>query len=309
MQAGEFTNHVGGTMRLKSPLSFFRNSRTRPAAIIWTTIGVLSLAAFAVAIGVIATSTRMFCAESCHIVQDDTIASYKASAHAKIACVTCHEPVNASPVVFAMAKIKSAGEVVPTVTGAFRFPLNKGSAYALNAKEMGSKQCTQCHTTLRNVTPSTGLKIDHAIHAKNGVTCTTCHNRVAHNESALTLKLTGNVKHADFMGMDACFRCHGLEGQHEAPGTCETCHPKDFELVPATHKAAGWLPSGHSEAARESLKEYGVATAEAEELVKEGIPERLVKPVEHCSTCHTRAFCSDCHSKLAEKLKLGQKSL
>jgi hypothetical protein len=216
--------------------------------------------------------------------------------------MACHEPVNANPVQFARAKLKSAMEVVPTVTRTFEFPINKGSAYALNAKEMGSKQCTQCHGTNRKVTPSDGLKINHEAHAKANVTCTTCHNRAGHDESDLTLKLEGNSKHADFTEMDACYRCHGLEGEHEAPGECPTCHTPGFELVPATHKTEAWLSGEHSEAAKESLKEYGAATVEAEELRKEGVAERISKPVEHCSTCHTKAFCEDCHTKLANKL-------
>jgi nitrate/TMAO reductase-like tetraheme cytochrome c subunit len=287
----------------RSPiLSLFKDPKTRPKAVIWSSILVLSLASFAVAIGVIATSTRMFCAESCHKVQDDAIASYKASAHANISCMACHEPVNANPLQFAKAKLKSAGEVVPTVMNTYSFPINKGSAYALNAKEMGSKQCTQCHGTNRKVTPVVGLKIDHAVHAKEGVTCTSCHNRAGHDESALKLSLEGNSKHEDFTEMDACFRCHGLEGEHEAPGECAVCHTPGFELVPETHKSGRWLAGEHSEAAKESLREYGAATVEAEELAKEGVAERLAKPVEHCSTCHKKSYCDGCHDKLADKL-------
>ena len=274
----------------------------------WSSVLIFVLAGFAVAVGVIATSTRMFCSESCHHVQDDAIASYRASAHAKISCMACHEPVNANPLQFAKAKMKSAGEVVPAVTRTFSFPLNKGSEYALNAHEMGSKQCTQCHGTMRDVTPSPGLKINHEVHEKEGVTCTSCHNRAGHDESELTLSLEGNKKHADFLAMDACFRCHGLEGEHEAPGDCALCHTPGFELVPETHKTGKWLAGEHSDAAKESLREYGAARAEAEELVEEGIAERLARPVEYCSTCHKKAFCDACHNKLAGMLSLKPKT-
>jgi hypothetical protein len=287
--------------------ALFANKDSRPKAIIWSSIILLVVASFAVAIGVIATSTRLFCAAPCHMVQNDAIASYKASAHANISCMACHEPVNANPLQFARAKLKSAAEVVPTVMGTYTFPLNKGSAYALNAKEMGSKQCTQCHGANRKVTPRAGLKVDHAIHADKGVTCTTCHNRAGHDESGFELSIEGNTKHASFLEMDACFRCHGLEGEHEAPGECAVCHTPGFELVPATHKTDEWMKGGHSEAAKESLKEYGAATVEAEELAKEGVAERLAKPVEHCSTCHKKAFCEDCHTKLADKLTKADK--
>ena len=283
--------------------AYFRDPATRPRAVIWSGITVLTIAAFAVAVAVIATSTRMFCAESCHHVQDDAIAAYKASAHANISCIACHEPANATPLQFAQAKLTNMGELPPAIMRTFSFPLNKGSAYALNTKEMGDRQCTQCHTSVRKITPSAGIKIDHAVHKKNGVTCTSCHNRAGHDESGLTLKLKGNEKHADFLKMNGCFRCHGQEAKHDAPGTCPTCHPADFELVPASHESALWLAGGHSDAAAESLKEYGAATVESEELLKEGVPERLARPVEYCSTCHKKAFCEECHSKLAAGLK------
>ncbi|MDR3686567.1 MAG: hypothetical protein P4L93_06405 [Coriobacteriia bacterium] len=123
----------------------------------------------------------------------------------------------------------------------------------------------------------------------------------------LTLKLAGNEKHADFLQMDACFRCHALEGKHDAPGECATCHTPGFDLTPASRRAAGWLPGGHAAAAAESLKEFGIATAESKDLTDEGIPERVARPVEHCSTCHKKAFYEDCHSQLAKGLKLGAK--
>ena len=80
-------------------------------------------------------------------------------------------------------------------------------------------------------------------------------------------------------------------------------HTPGFDLTPATHKTAEWFPKGHSEAAAESLKEFGEATAEAKDLIDEGIPARLTTPVEHCSTCHTKAFCADCHTRLGLSLK------
>jgi len=286
----------------------FRDPSTRPRAIILTGVGVLVLAVLAVAGGVIATSTIWFCATPCHKVQADTIASYEASSHSQISCMACHEPVNATPIQFAMAKLRSMGELPPTIMNKYELPLNKGSAYALNTREMGSKQCTQCHTTMRKVTPSAGVIIDHEAHAKDGVTCTTCHNRVAHNDEAIELKLPGNVKHEDFTKMDACFRCHDLEGERRAKGECNLCHTPEFALVPSTHAEVGWLPKGHANAATESLKKFGIATVEAEELVKEGVSEEVAVPVEHCSTCHKTSFCDTCHAKLADALRTAPKA-
>ncbi len=73
--------------------------------------------------------------------------------------------------------------------------------------------------------------------------------------------------------------------------------------MPETHEAAGWLPEGHADAAKDSLKEFGIAEREAERLRLEGISEDLATPVEHCSTCHARSFCKGCHEKLARALE------
>ncbi|HET6352030.1 MAG TPA: multiheme c-type cytochrome [Coriobacteriia bacterium] len=280
----------------------FKDPVTRPRAIMWLAVGLFAFAAFFIAVGDIATCTRWFCANMCHKVQDDTILSYEASAHSHISCVTCHEPVNANPVVFLLAKARSLGEIPPTLTNTFELPLNPVSAYGLG-EEMPSTQCTQCHGNTRKITPSEGIIIDHKVHEKEGITCTTCHNRCAHNDEAIKLTLPGNKKHKDYMKMDGCFRCHALEGERRAEGECKLCHPAGFELVPETHKVAGWLPKGHADAARESLTEFGMQKVEAEEQIKEGVDEELAVAVEYCSTCHKRSFCTDCHDKLGTALK------
>jgi cytochrome c5 len=296
----------------KISLAGFKDPVRRPRYIVWTFTIMFGLAAFViVALG--ATSTKWFCAEVCHKVQDDTINSYKASAHAEISCMACHEPVNADTVTFLFAKVKSGLEVIPTVSNTFTLPLNKGSALALKGgHEMGSQQCTQCHSAMRKVTPGEGLKINHEVHEKAGVWCTVCHNRTAHNEEDAPPTLTDpsgnkNTAHPDFMKMNGCFRCHDLEnkvkmtteGAKAAPGTCSTCHPAGFELIPASHKAADWALKAHGEEARAIDEEYGKGLAEAEELAKEGIEEYLAAPVKECDTCHVKAkFCDPCHERL-----------
>lgn len=285
----------------------FRDQNTRPRAIIWTGVGVLLLIFIMVLSAGLITSTKWFCAEPCHMVQGDTIASYEASSHSKISCMACHEPVNANPVVLMIAKVKGMAGIPSTLAGTFELPLNAGSAFALNEHEMGSKQCTQCHGLQREMTTSKGIIIDHDVHTQEGITCATCHNRVGHNDEAITLKLVGNRKHVDYMQMDACYRCHDLEDKKRAGGECKLCHTPEFDLIPETHDAAGWLPKGHAEAAIESLTEYGSAKVESEELIREGVSEEVAVPVEYCSTCHKKAFCDACHSKLAAALVVPKK--
>jgi hypothetical protein len=284
----------------KISLAGFKDPVRRPRFIIWTGVIVLLLAAFVV-IALGATSTRWFCADVCHKVQDDTIASYEASSHSEISCMACHEPVNANTVVFLLAKMKAVGELYTTVTNKYELPLNAGSALSLNADEMNSRQCIQCHSANRPVSPARGIIIDHEVHADKDVQCAVCHNRVAHNEAAAPPKLlnvngTPNKAHPDFMKMDACFRCHDVDGKKQAPGACSVCHTSKFDLVPASHRASGWFPKGHAEAGTQSRKAVKEGDSEAKKLEGEGIAKNLAEPVEHCSTCHGSGdFCNKCH--------------
>ncbi len=163
----------------KISLSGFTDPTRRPRYIVWTAVAVLVLAAVMIsALGI--TSTRWFCAEGCHKVQDDTIIAYERSTHAEISCMACHMPVGATPVMFLLHKAEALGELYLTVTNNFELPLNAESELALT---MPSTQCTQCHDPEKRVTtPSEGILIDHAVHAEEEVDCTLCHNRTAHVE-------------------------------------------------------------------------------------------------------------------------------
>ncbi len=295
----------------KISLAGFKDPVRRPRMIMWTFAVVFGLAAFViVALG--ATSTKFFCAQVCHKVQDDTIEAYEKSPHSQVSCMACHEPVNADTITFLFAKVKSGLEVIPTVGNTFSLPLNPGSALALNAKEMGSKQCTQCHSVNRVITPSEGIKIDHKKHEDAGIWCTVCHNRIAHDDVAAPPTLTApngsqNVVHPSFTKMTACYRCHDLEGKVKmtgigakaASGTCSTCHPADFELVPESHKAADWSVKLHGEKSKEIIKEMGALEVEAKKLEEEGVPAYLAAPVDECFTCHVESkFCEPCHDRL-----------
>lgn len=290
-------------------LSAFRDPVRRPRAIIWTGIGVFVVAALFIVVAIIGTSTRMFCAEVCHKVQDDTIISYERSTHSEISCIACHEPVNADPVTLLLKKAKSAGELVLTVTGNFELPLNGASELSLNHEEMPSSQCTQCHSANRPVSPSRGIIIDHKVHADKGVTCTTCHNRVAHNETGMKFTLKGNHAHEDYMTMTACFRCHALKGG-SAPGTCGACHPPTFDLKPANHNEPGFYQQfgdskGHAKLALEdearmaelkASEASASAGAAATKTAESGPAMKPAAEVSYCGTCHDKAtFCTGCH--------------
>ncbi|MBI5230676.1 MAG: NapC/NirT family cytochrome c [Coriobacteriales bacterium] len=310
----------------------FSDRSRRMRVLIWTvTSAFLVLALTIVALG--ATSTYWFCANGCHKVQDDTIVAYQRSAHNRIHCMACHMPVGAPPTTFMLHKVEALGELYMTVTSNYSLPLNPENEVSL---EMSSEQCTQCHTLNRLITPSPGIVINHEAHAKEGVNCTVCHNRVAHVEDFKLANLdpkTGkpNQKHEDFMNMSACFRCHTQEtgakraseseGGLTAPGKCEVCHPKGFQLKPQSHLAQGFFPGMHGDLAKEQSEK--VERAEAAEKLKkaqelsaanedskkggveiaaasegggeEHLELRSTKTVHECYTCHKESFCTDCH--------------
>ncbi len=281
----------------------------RPRYIIWCGVGVLFIAVFMIlALG--ATSTYWFCANICHKVQDDSIIAYNRSSHSQISCMACHEPVNANPVVFIMAKAESLGELYLTALNKYELPLNGKSHYAL---ELKSPQCTQCHSENRIITTTPGIIIDHKVHEEKEVQCTYCHNRIAHREDfEPTLKNpdgTPSHKHVDFMSMTACFRCHaqgedGVERPLPAPGECELCHPANFRLKPASHLESGFYPKGHADMAKEAEASVEEAKAESEEGSAEssgeeeelGLALPAVAEVNECFTCHNEEkFCNECH--------------
>ncbi|MDI6691890.1 MAG: cytochrome c3 family protein [Anaerosomatales bacterium] len=279
-------------------------SRASSATRIVTAGAALVATALFVVLATVGTSTNWFCTQPCHVVHADNTKTFGAGPHSLVSCVACHEPVNASPIVFLAKKIEVAPDLFTTVAGTFEMPLNAGSAVAI---ETPDETCTQCHDlSTRVVTPSDGLLIDHAAHTKRGITCTTCHNRAAHPESSVTYTLPGNSKHEDWLTMTACFRCHALDepptALFEAPGACEVCHTEGFDLVPASHDAPDWYaafgPSGgHAKAYLAEASRTAETSALAAPEVKH--PAGPVLPpaatLNECYTCHAKAFCTGCH--------------
>lgn len=314
----------------------FTDPGRRARTLIWTAVALFALAAFVV-VAFAATSTYWFCAEVCHKVQDDTIIAYQHSAHNKVSCMACHEPVNADPVTFALKKAKALGELWLTLTNKYELPLNAESHLAMDEEEMGSEQCTQCHSANRVFTPSEGVIIDHDVHEENGIHCAVCHNRTAHVEDfdlTLTDPKTGepNRKHQDFMRMQGCFRCHSQDGTSElgkpAPGECSACHPPGFELKPANHSEPGFYEAGGESSGHWKLNEaepgycrichnesvfcvdcHGVEMPHPEGFLK-GHGEAGTKNAAACAKCHAKGklasdpksmeFCNNCHHSGAD---------
>jgi hypothetical protein len=81
-----------------------------------------------------------------------------------------------------------------------------------------------------------------------------------------------------------------LREKFKAPGACNACHPKDFELKPADHLEEGWLPKKHHAAYKVVSKpETQMAEAGKEDVTSVTFGD---KP---CTVCHAKSFCTDCH--------------
>jgi len=280
-------------------------SATKPELMMW--LGVLLVAGLGfVLASTSGTSSNWFCTEPCHNVHYDNTLTFNAGSHIMVSCAACHEPFEGGLIALTLAKIEVAPDLIPTVMGTYPMPLNENHSVAL---EMGDHFCTQCHNLeTREVNPSFGIIIDHAAHTDRSITCASCHNRVAHPEEGIEYTQEGNRHHEDWMTMDACYRCHGLEDGAQAPGTCETCHTAAFDLVPASHDASGWYEKfgesgGHAaayaeETSRVAQAEEWVAGLEAVEHTE--APEGLgyEQTVNTCYTCHTKQYCTDCHGGL-----------
>lgn len=300
---------------------FFKNPISRPRAIIWTGVILVALClSMVVVVGF--TSTTWFCSNMCHITEDDAVSAWERSSHSEVSCISCHMPPGADPITFLMHKAAVLPELPMVVFKTFEMPHNARSHVALDPTIMPVAQCTQCHDlSKRAVTTSPGIIINHKAHDDANLTCTICHNRIAHDESGdwepTLFDFTTNTpsyKHEDFMKMDACYRCHrladdGIEAEtpYKASGKCAVCHPADFDLKPASHKAENFLTDMHGKMSleevasvaksQENLDTHGDESPKDKESPEvkalEGVPYSGV--INSCYTCHTKKFCQDCH--------------
>jgi hypothetical protein len=310
---------------VRNPFAAFADPKSRPHAIVFTLmilIGVLAVYGTAMVV----TSSTWFCNDVCHNVHADNARQWAAGSHSEVSCIACHYPTGLDPVRFALDRVDKLLDIYPAVSNTFEMPLNRYSRIGL---ELPSDQCTQCHGSHRQVTPALGVLIDHDAHARHGINCTVCHNRVAHPQT-LPLTIRDNAYAEDFMTMRACFRCHTLTGSGPSPaytgrGACATCHTADFGLTPASHgtTSGAWTTpgpdglSGHAKAARDdsasvtsARSDWAKASAgftdEEPRVIMRLIDVDTEKPIDlppastvaTCDMCHVRAtFCDPCHAR------------
>ncbi len=261
--------------------------------------GVVALVIIA-ALGFVSSYTSQpgFCAK-CHEMQP-AYNAWKVSVHADVGCADCHYQGFFG---FFKQKAALASDVFKHITKSYAVPINKSSSLS---KEIHSDTCLTCHTPKRVVTPRRTLVMNHNIHIKKGINCTTCHNRVGHPTEK---------GYQTFISMEGCFRCHGLSKTAIAPGRCSACHPKSFGLIPVSgalsHEAGTWLHGNHGKNAEKDITPcrmchqktfcsgcHGVEVPHSEKFIKKEHGGIGSKHPEICQKCHQQQdFCNACHHK------------
>jgi cytochrome c nitrite reductase small subunit len=286
-------------------------------------VAIFFLFAFAVAMPV--SSNPAVCG-LCHSMQAD-VATWKNSTHAKVTCAACH--INPGAASLFKEHIAGGGrEVYAQLTRTYGTPINSDSKLS---KQLTLDACLRCHSPAnREVTPTKGLVMDSRAHVKHldaGLTCTTCHNRVAHQEEDET-----NSAYLDGMDMfQGCFRCHlnsepfVADNGRQAPTACNACHtddaPQPENHLQVVSSGSRWIER-HGPVARQDIEacqrchsggsgdETGIASCADCHGVK--VPHEVAFKEDHgksakgiedkCRTCHkgeaNRDFCQQCHHGL-----------
>lgn len=130
--------------------------------------------------------------------------------------------------------------------------------------------------------PVPNLKMNHKVHAAQGIECGRCHGdlgqiQVATRANALPL-------------MNTCLECH--DGR-TAPSECRTCHlaRPDGRLV-TDFPAGELMPAGRyrNDGHDDGYLRNHAQTAKNDEA--------------YCANCHQEKFCLDCHNGVARPLKI-----
>ncbi|WP_407310746.1 cytochrome c3 family protein [Desulfosporosinus sp. SB140] len=166
------------------------------------------------------TSTPQFCS-SCHEMSPE-YTTWETSSHSKIACVTCH--IEPGAVSLVTHKMSSLQQLYLHLTG------NVPNTIVMN-EAIKNEVCEQCHSTMRQVTPSGDIKIPHDKHLAQGISCVACHAGVVHGyvaERGLTQKKDQSTwteakaeKVSTFddtkLAMEVCLNCHEQVNEGKKP--------------------------------------------------------------------------------------------
>ena len=167
------------------------------------------------------TSTPQFCS-SCHEMSPE-YTTWENSSHAKIACVQCH--IEPGFINLVSHKMNSLEQLYLHLTGGVP------KTIVMN-EPIKNDVCEQCHSTVRQVTPSGDILIPHDKHLAQGISCVACHAGVVHGfitERGLTEADKGRadwtadkakqaVNFTDTkLTMEVCLNCHEQVNQGKKP--------------------------------------------------------------------------------------------
>jgi cytochrome c-type protein NapC len=284
----------------------FKSIDWQKPANIWKAV-FISLALLAVVGGgsvgaLLATSTVNFCG-ACHEMAPER-STHEASAHANVACVTCHVPPD-GPVMYVFHKVKALKEVYYHFTG------KPNPIHQHDDEAVPDRTCTQsgCHS-LKNldekIAAETGININHNDHVGKGIQCIFCHSGVVHGKIAeRNLLLTDELKFWDKDNIELAKRI--VTDKHRKPnmGTCIECHTrvnagqKPYEDV---NYALPFMEENHEDHTKpvelEVPEEFAnVYTDVVQNIIKQaqGLEKDGTKISMKCDTCHSSKSMPSSH--------------
>lgn len=228
-----------------------------------------------------ATSSQQYCTRTCHQMAE-VADGHKASTHARVSCVRCHEgTLGVSLVTASASRVHSI--------------LQQGGLADSNERTVSPSRCLACHEGIasRRVIGRSAVAMSHREPLAAGASCTDCHGAQGHTEEGYAA------------GMQICLRCH--DGK-KASAKCETCHPQGAEASIVVHKQTFGSPvqlperptcgGCHSQTKCDQChglrmphpSPFSDPLAHARLAAFEG-KERI------CYRCHTFTDCADCHQQ------------
>lgn len=268
----------------KFTLPNLKNPLWRRRVFIYLLMAAAVLVVFSV--GMIgATGFPRGCNIICHSM-DPEYNTWKKSAHANIGCVACHTAPGGAFTKIAEDIFVNVPIGVKQFVG-FEKPINPHSE--ISQEHMENERCLRCHSPqTREFTSRPDLKMGsqaHQKHLKRGLSCTTCHNRVAHKGAEKFEPITRwekGFQYQNFTTMkEGCFRCHSMSPRpaelapeirklaRKTSIACPVCHPRGWQF----------LPSGHGN----DWRKAHVTMANAD--------------LNSCLRCHPKKACNECHRR------------
>lgn len=280
-------------------------------------LGIILILIIAGGAGLKVTSSSSFCT-SCHEMQPEDL-TFQATSHAKFSCTTCH--VNPGIGSYLQNKVKVISYIGKHLTGKYAQPI-------VTSAPIPNQVCENCHSSMRQVTPSGDINIPHDKHLKQGIACTACHGGVAHafiaerglntkeNTATWTLAKAEQVSKFDDTktAMEACMDCHEQVNEGKRPwlenqglGKTEAQRVTDMQN------------------AQKQAQEGNGKLPQAVQTVAATGTSQLTAPM-RCAPCHLRIqtpvnhvdkswknthgitaakdikYCADCHSRQRERV-------